>query len=77
MNQYPTLNNIVEHGDTIIVAPLNRELNEAYDRPDVQARLAAQHSQVIKYTPEKFVDFLKVDSDRYRVVIKDVGIAVK
>lgn len=60
-----------------IVALLNREVNKAYDRPDVQVKIAAQYSEIIKYTPEQFSAFLNADSARYRDVIKQTGIALK
>jgi tripartite-type tricarboxylate transporter receptor subunit TctC len=60
-----------------IVMLLNREVNKAYDRPDVQTRIAALHSEVIKYTPEQFAEFLKADSDRYREITKALGMARK
>jgi tripartite-type tricarboxylate transporter receptor subunit TctC len=58
-----------------ILAVLNRELNKAFDRAEVQARVAALHSDVVKFTPEQFARFLIADSDRYRAVIKESGVA--
>jgi tripartite-type tricarboxylate transporter receptor subunit TctC len=48
---------------------------QAFDRPEVQARVAALHSDIVKFTPDQFAQFLVADSDRYRAVIKESGVA--
>jgi hypothetical protein len=59
-----------------ILSLLNREINKAIDRPEVQAKLTAQYSQATKFTPSEFSDFLKADADRYRSVIREAKISI-
>ena len=59
-----------------ILSLLNREINKALDRPEVQAKLTAQYSQATKFTPSEFSDFLKADADRYRSVIREAKISI-
>jgi tripartite-type tricarboxylate transporter receptor subunit TctC len=58
-----------------VITLLNTELVQAFNRPEVQARVAALHSDIVKYTPDQFAQFLVADSDRYRTVIKESGVA--
>jgi len=59
-----------------ILSLLNREINKAIDRPEVQAKLTAQYSQATKFTPSEFAGFLKADADRYRSVIREAKISI-
>lgn len=60
-----------------IVLLLNREVNKAFQRPDVQARMAAQYSEIVQSTPEQFAAFVKADSDKYREITKSIGLGYR
>jgi tripartite-type tricarboxylate transporter receptor subunit TctC len=60
-----------------IISLLARELNNAQDRPEIQARIAGQHSELMKLGPEQFAKFLAADAARYRTVIKESGIDLR
>ena len=56
-----------------IVKTLNFEANQAYARPDFQARSTREQSDVIRNTPEQFAAYIKSQSEKYSQIIKDIG----
>lgn len=56
-----------------IVRLINTEANQAYARPDFQARIQREQSDVIRNTPEQFSAYIKSQSEKYRQIIKDIG----
>jgi tripartite-type tricarboxylate transporter receptor subunit TctC len=56
-----------------IVRLLNAEANQAYARPDFQARIQREQSDVIRNTPEQFGAYIRSQSEKYRQIIKDIG----
>jgi tripartite-type tricarboxylate transporter receptor subunit TctC len=56
-----------------IVALLNREANQAYSRPEVQARMSSEQSEAVPNTPAQFDAFVKREAEKYRQIIKDIG----
>ena len=56
-----------------IVALLNREINQIYLRPDVRARMESEQSEIRPNSPEQFGAFVRAESEKYRLVIKEVG----
>ena len=52
-----------------VVALLNREVNQIYLRPDVQARMVSEQSEIQQNSPEQFGAFVKAESEKYRQVL--------
>lgn len=55
------------------VAMLNREINQIYARPEVQARMTSEQSEIPQYSPEQFGAFVKAESEKYQQIIKEIG----
>lgn len=53
-----------------VVALLSREVNQIYLRPDVQARMVSEQSEIQQNSPEQFGAFVKAESEKYRQVLK-------
>jgi len=56
-----------------IVALLNREINQIYLRPEVQARMESEQSEIEQNSPEQFGAFVEAESEKYRLILKEVG----
>ncbi|MBV9191494.1 MAG: tripartite tricarboxylate transporter substrate binding protein [Betaproteobacteria bacterium] len=57
-----------------IQARLNAELNKALQSPDLREKLAQQFYEPIGGTPERFVQAMRADTQRYGRAIKEAGI---
>jgi len=57
-----------------IVQRLNRELNKILEMPDVRRSFAQQGAEAVGGTPEQFERFMREESARWRVVVKQAGI---
>ena len=57
-----------------VVALVNREINQIYARPDVQSRMASEQSDTRQNSPEQFGAFVKAESEKYRQIIREVGV---
>jgi tripartite-type tricarboxylate transporter receptor subunit TctC len=57
-----------------IVSRLNSELNKILDMPDIRRSFAQQGAEAAGGTPERFERFMREESDRWRVVVKQAGI---
>jgi len=56
-----------------IITLLNRDVNLAYQKPEVKARLNAEGSEAAANTPEQFAAFVKSEIAKYAIVVKEVG----
>ena len=57
-----------------IVSRLNSELNKILDMPDIRRSFAQQGAEAAGGTPERFERFMREESARWRVVVKQAGI---
>lgn len=57
-----------------VIGALNREVNKAFDRPNVRAQIAAQFSEIAQLSPDQFGAFVKSQSAKYRDIIKEIGL---
>jgi tripartite-type tricarboxylate transporter receptor subunit TctC len=57
-----------------IVQRLNSELNKILDMPDIRRSFAQQGSEAVGGTPEQFERFMREESARWRLVVKQAGI---
>lgn len=56
-----------------VVALLNREVNQLYLRPDIQARMAREQSEIRQNSPEDFAAFVRAEAEKYGQIIKEIG----
>jgi tripartite-type tricarboxylate transporter receptor subunit TctC len=57
-----------------VVALLNREINQIYRLPEVEARLASEQSDTRQNSPAQFGAFVRAESEKYGQIIKEVGV---
>jgi tripartite-type tricarboxylate transporter receptor subunit TctC len=62
------------HTPQPIVSRLNSEINKALATPDLKERLLGAGIQPAGGTPEQFASFIRSETQRYAIVIKDAGI---
>jgi tripartite-type tricarboxylate transporter receptor subunit TctC len=60
-----------------IVARLHREFARLLEDDEVRGRLQAQGFDIVASTPEEFLRFVRVESDKWAKVIRDYGIKVE
>ena len=58
-----------------IIAKLNAEAVKVLNQPDVKERLAADGAEPAPSTPAQFAAFIKAETEKWRKVIKDAGLA--
>ncbi|HKU69860.1 MAG TPA: tripartite tricarboxylate transporter substrate-binding protein, partial [Burkholderiales bacterium] len=57
------------------IAKLNAEAVKVLNQPDVKERLAADGAEPAPSTPAQFAAFIKAETEKWRKVIKDAGLA--
>jgi tripartite-type tricarboxylate transporter receptor subunit TctC len=56
-----------------VVALLNREINQIYLLPEVEAKMASEQSETRQNSPAQFGAFVKAESEKYRQIINELG----
>ena len=56
-----------------IIARINREVNQLFQRPDVIARMTGEQTEVVQNTPEQFAAFMRAETEKYRQILKDIN----
>ena len=60
-----------------VVGKIYRELVRITESPEMKERMLAQGMQPVANSPEQFAIFLKADVQRWRKLVKDVGITLE